>query len=208
MPIKKELETSLIVPVTPAFIERRIYLIRGQKVMFDHDLAELYQVMTKNLNKAVKRNKERFPEDFMFQIDCNELKALNRFQFGTGRLESVDMNSSQIVMSSQKHRDPRFRPYVFTELGVAMLSSVLKSDLAVQMNIYIMRAFVELRMAMATHTDLARKVEGLAEGQKENTKSLVVISTALNKLRNDHNKLDRKIKKAHRPLKPAIGFLK
>ena len=87
-----------------------------------------------------------------------------------------------------------------------MLSSVLKSDLAVQMNIYIMRAFVELRMALVTHADLARKVEGLAEGQKENTKSLVVISTALNKLRNDHNKLDRKIKKAHRILKPTIGF--
>jgi predicted P-loop ATPase len=187
----KSPETSLIVPVTTAFIERRIYLIRGQKVLLDKDLADLYQVRTMRLNEQVKRNAERFPEDFMFRLTPEEIKRLNL---------------SQIAIGSQKHRDPRLTPYAFTELGVAMLSSVLKSDLAVQMNIYIMRAFVELRMALVTHADLARKVEGLAEGQKENTKSLVIISTALNKLRNDHNKLDRKIKKAHRTLKSAIGF--
>ena len=191
MPIKKELETSLIMPVTPSFIERRICLVRGQKVMLDSELAELYQVETRVLNQSVKRNKNRFPIDFMFQLS---------------KEETSNLNSSQFVMSSRKYRGASYRQYAFTELGVAMLSSVLKSDLAVQMNIYIMRAFVELRMALVTHADLARKVEGLAEGQKENTKSLVIISTALNKLRNDHNKLDRKIKKAHRILKPTIGF--
>jgi hypothetical protein len=97
-------------PVPVEMIARRIYSIRGQKVMLDSDLAELYQVATKALNQAVKRNLERFPADFMFQLTSNELDAVNR---------------SQIVTGSQKHRDPRLRPYAFTELGVAMLSSAI-----------------------------------------------------------------------------------
>ena len=114
-------------PVPLELIERRIYLIRGQKVMLDADLAELYRVPTKAFNQAVKRNPDRFPEDFMF------------------RLSSDELNQSQFVTGSQKHRDPRNLPYAFTELGVAMLSSVLSSKRAVQMNILIMRAFVKLR---------------------------------------------------------------
>src|SRR4051812_39569809 len=102
-------ETSLILPVTSGFIERRIHIIRDQKVMLDSDLAELYQVLTKNLNKAVKRNIERFPGDFMFKLTHEETET-NRFQIGTG---------------SEKHRNPKYKPYAFTELGVAMLSSVL-----------------------------------------------------------------------------------
>src|SRR5262245_12842535 len=98
--------------------------------MLDADLAELYQVRTKALNQAVRRNANRFPEDFMFQLTGEETGALNRSQFVTG---------------SQKHRDPRNRSYAFTELGVAMLSSVLNSDCAVQMNILIMRVFVKVR---------------------------------------------------------------
>src|SRR5713101_363960 len=96
-------------PIPLELIERRIYVIRGQKVMLDSDLAELYRVPTKAFNQAVKRNHDRFPEDFMF------------------RLSSDELNRSQFVTGSQKHRDPRNLPYAFTELGVAMLSSVLSS---------------------------------------------------------------------------------
>ena len=94
-------------------IEKSIYLIRGEKVMLDRDLAELYQVQTKALNQAVRRNRDRFPADFMFQLLEKEVVELNRSQFVTG---------------SQKHRDPRSRPYAFTEQGVAMLSSVLRAS--------------------------------------------------------------------------------
>ena len=117
-------------PVPEELIERRIYLIRGQKVMLDSDLAGLYQVQTKKLNQAVKRNLDRFPGDFMFRLTAEETTALNR---------------SQSVTGSQKHRDPRLLPYAFTEHGVAMLSSVLNSRRAVQMNIFIIRVFMKLR---------------------------------------------------------------
>ena len=124
-------------PVPEDVIERRIYLIRGQKVMLDSDLAGLYQVQTKKLNQAVKRNLDRFPSDFMFRLTAEETLTLNR---------------SQSVTGSQKHRDPRQAPYAFTEQGVAMLSSVLNSRRAVQMNIFIIRVFMKLREVLATHT--------------------------------------------------------
>ncbi|OGC04717.1 DNA-binding protein [candidate division WOR-1 bacterium RIFOXYA12_FULL_43_27] len=133
-------------------IENKIYLIRGQKVMLDRDLAELYGVETKALNQAVKRNTSRFPDDFMFQLNKAEFKNL-KFQFGTSNLRS------QFVTSKKGGR--RYFPYVFTEQGIAMLSSVLKSERAVQVNIAIMRAFVRLRKIMATHKDLAQKVDQL-----------------------------------------------
>ncbi|MGH9340803.1 MAG: ORF6N domain-containing protein [Acidobacteriota bacterium] len=127
-------------------IERRIYLIRGQKVMLDSDLAELYGVETFNLNKAVKRNIDRFPGDFMFQLTSEEAARL-RFQIG---------------MSKPSGRGGRrYLPYAFTEQGVAMLSSVLRSERAVQVNILIMRAFVRLREILGTHRDLALKLEAL-----------------------------------------------
>jgi hypothetical protein len=125
-------------------IAERIYLIRGEKVMLDYDLAELYGIPTKALNQAVTRNLNRFPQDFMFKLSSEETEACNR---------------SQIVTGSQKHRDPRYPPRVFTQEGVAMLSSVLRSERAVQINIAIMRTFVRLREMLATHKDLARKVE-------------------------------------------------
>jgi hypothetical protein len=124
-------------------IERAILLIRGQKVLLDEDLAELYGVETKNLVKAVKRNIDRFPEDFMFQLTQEEYEIL-RFQFGTSRWGGR-----------------RYRPYAFTEQGVAMLSSVLRSPRAVQVNIDIMRTFVRLRQILSTHADLARKIADL-----------------------------------------------
>ena len=141
-----------IIPVES--IQQRIYLIRGHKVMLDADLAELYGVETKAFNRAVRRNKDRFPEDFMFQLTREEFETL-RFQIGTSNLES------QSGTSKSARGGRRYAPLVFTEQGVAMLSSVLRSDRAVQVNIAIMRAFVRLRQLLATHKDLARKLEEL-----------------------------------------------
>jgi len=125
-------------------IERLIILVRGHKVMLDADLAELYGVQTKALNQAVKRNPNRFPSDFMFQLDPEEFENLR----------------SQFVTSSQ-WGGRRIPPYVLTERGVAMLSSVLKSERAVQVNIEIMRTFVRLRQLLAPNAMLARKLEML-----------------------------------------------
>ena len=130
-------------------IARCIYLIRGKKVMIDSDLAALYQVETFNLNKAVKRNAARFPEDFMFQLSKEEADNLT-FQNG--------------IASWGGRRTP---PYAFTEQGVAMLSSVLRSRRAAEVNIAIMRTFVQLRRLMDTNRDLARKVEALEKKYDE-----------------------------------------
>lgn len=129
-------------------IERSILLIRGEKVMLDADLAALYEVTTFNLNKAVKRNLDRFPEDFMFRLTKDEADRL-RFQIG---------------MSKPSGRGGRrYLPYAFTEQGVAMLSSVLRSKRAVRVNVEIMRTFVRLRQILASHADLARKLDGLEQ---------------------------------------------
>jgi hypothetical protein len=134
-------EGTDLVPVDR--IERAILFIRGQKVLLDEDLAELYEVETFRLNEAVKRNLDRFPEDFMFQLTHEEWEGL----------------ISQIAISKPAGRGGRRSPpYAFTEQGVAMLSSVLRSPRAVQVNIEIMRAFVRLRQFLATHEELARKV--------------------------------------------------
>lgn len=126
-------------------IERKIYLIRGHKVMLDSDLAELYGVTTFNLNKAFKRNQDRFPEDFCFRLSEEEYRTL-RFQIG---------------ISKAGRGGRRFLPYVFTEQGVAMLSGVLNSKRAIQVNIAIMRAFVKLRQLLANHKELAKKLAEL-----------------------------------------------
>jgi hypothetical protein len=132
-------------PVLQASIESRIYLIRGKKVMLDHDLAQLYRVPTSRLNEQVKRNRKRFPSDFMVQLSVAEANCL----------------ISQNAMSKIGRGGRRWKPYAFTEQGVAMLSSVLKSDRAVGVNIAIMRAFVKLREIIATHKELAEKIEDL-----------------------------------------------
>jgi hypothetical protein len=131
--------------ITPETIESKIYLIRGQKVMLDNDLAELYGVATKVLLQAVKRNEKRFPSDFAFQMENQDVVVLR----------------SQFVTSSWGHGGRRYRPYVFTEQGVAMLSSVLNSDRAIEVNIQIMRAFVKLREMIAAHKDLSKKLAEL-----------------------------------------------
>ena len=133
------------------FIESRIYPIRAQKVLLDCDLAALYQVTTGNPNKAVQRNRGRFPEDFMFQLTREEDEDL-RFQFG---------------ISNEGRGGRRYRPYAFTEQGIAMLSSVLRSERAIEVNIAIMRTFVRLRQLLATHEELARRLEQLEWRQSE-----------------------------------------
>lgn len=133
--------------IPAAKIENAILFVRGHKVMLDSDLAELYEVETKMLNQAVKRNIHRFPSDFMFQLTQKEMESLR----------------SQIATSNPGRGGRRYAPYVFTEQGVAMLSSVLNSERAVQVNIAIMRAFVRLREILATHKDLARKMEQMEQ---------------------------------------------
>jgi ORF6N domain len=127
-------------------IEKAIYVIRGEKVMLDRDLAQLYGVMTGALNQAVRRNRERFPEDFMFQLTSAEV---------------AELNLSQTVIGSEKHRPTRLRPYAFTEQGVAMLSSVLRSKCAITVNIDIMRAFVKLRQIFVSNAELSRRLDEL-----------------------------------------------
>jgi ORF6N domain len=131
-----------VVPVES--IERKIFLIRGCKVMLDRDLAELYAVRTNVLNQAVRRNIARFPSDFMFQLNAEELE---------------NWRSQFVISNPGVKMGLRRPPYAFTEHGIAMLSSVLKSERAVELNIMIIRAFVRLREYLATHQDLARKLE-------------------------------------------------
>ena len=126
-------------------IESKIYFLRGKKVMFDHDLAFLYGVNVKVLNQSVSRNRSRFPEDFMFQLTAVEFSILK----------------SQIVTSSSTHGGKRKLPYVFTEQGVAMLSSVLRSKKAIQVNIQIIRTFTKLREMIVSNAELRRKLDNL-----------------------------------------------
>jgi hypothetical protein len=132
--------------------------------MLDRDLAKLYDVTTAALNQAVRRNCERFPDDFMFQLTAAEVAQLNR---------------SQIVIGSAKHRNPRSRPYAFTEHGVAMLSSVLRSKRAIAVNMEIMRAFVKLRQMLASNAELSRQ---LAELESKYDKQFKVVFDAIRQL--------------------------
>ncbi len=163
---------SGLVPVE--LIEKRILLLRGHKVMLDADLAELYRVPTKVLVQAVKRNLDRFPDDFMFQLSQTEFHNLK----------------SQFVTSSWG--GTRKLPRAFTEQGIAMLSSVLRSTRAVQVNIAIMRAFVRLRELMATHKDLARKLETM---EKKYNAQFKIVFDAI-----------RQLMAAPEPKEKKIGF--
>ncbi|HLJ48457.1 MAG TPA: ORF6N domain-containing protein [Bryobacteraceae bacterium] len=169
-------------------IERRIFLIRGQKVIIDSDIAELYQVPTKRLNEAVKRNLSRFPDDFMFQLSAQE----------------ADSMRSQIATSNEARGGRRYLPYAFTEQGIAMLSSVLNSDRAIRVNIAIMRAFVRMRELLANHKDLARRIETLEHTQKRHSVLLALVVTDLR----DLAKKDKRIEGQDKPTsdRPDIGF--
>jgi hypothetical protein len=148
-------------------IEGRIYLIRGQKVLLDSDLAALYEVETRVLNQAIKRNLERFPDDFMFRLTRKESDAL----------------TSQFVISNAAGRGGRrHTPYAFTEQGVAMLSSVLASKRAIEVNIAIMRTFVRLRQLLATHEDLARRLDQLEWRQNEHGQQIEAVFETIQQL--------------------------
>jgi len=167
-----------IVPIER--IAESIRWIRGHKVLLDSDLALLYGVATKVLNQAVKRNRERFPDDFMFQLNADETGFL-RLQFVTLEKERRT-NWSQIVTSSEKHRGKRYRPYAFTEQGIAMLSSVLKSDRAIKVNIAIMRAFVKLRQLLNANRELAKKFSELEQRVGKHDEDITAILEAIRQL--------------------------
>jgi phage regulator Rha-like protein len=146
-------------------IESIILSIRGCKVILDSDLAQLYGVTTGNLNKAVKRNWDRFPNDFMFQLKREEYESL-RFHFG--------------ILKRGRHS--KYLPFAFTEQGVAMLSSVLRSKRAVQVNIEIMRAFVRLREILSTHKEMARKLDQLEKRIADHDEQIMAIFDAIRQL--------------------------
>ncbi len=158
-------KTSLI---PAARIESRILLLRGQKVMLDFDLAELYGVETRTLNQAVQRNLERFPDDFMFQLSAEETGRVLRSQIVISNPETADISPktngslrSQTVISKPGKGGRRYRPFAFTEQGVGMLSGVLNSPRAVQTHVAIIRTFAQLRQMLASHADLAQKLAAL-----------------------------------------------
>jgi hypothetical protein len=147
-------------------IVQSIHALRGHKVILDSELAELYGVATKALNQAVKRNRERFPEDFMFRLTVDETSKLNRSQFVT----------------LKRGENLKYRPYAFTEQGVAMLSSVLRSERAVKVNIAIMRAFVALRESLETNRELARKFAELQKHVGKHDEEIAAIIDAIRQL--------------------------
>lgn len=163
------MKTSETIPIE--VIENKILLIRGQKVILDKELALLYNVATRDLNKAVSRNITRFPIDFMFQLNKEEFKNL-KFQFGT----------SSLTDGKAGWGGTRKLPYAFTEQGVAMLSSVLRSEGAVQVNILIMRAFVKLREILLTHKELAHKLKELKLRIDSHDEQITSIIEAINQL--------------------------
>jgi ORF6N domain len=150
-------------------ITRSILVLRGQRVVLDVELATLYGVPTKALNQAVKRNVERFPEDFMFRLTRTEVEALNR---------------SQSVTGSQRHRDPRFPPFAFTEHGAIMAATILNSPAAVEMSLYVVRAFVRLRELLASNTALARKLDELERKYQHHDEAIAAILSAIRELTN------------------------
>lgn len=164
-----------IVPVEQ--IERKIYLIRGHKVMFDRELADLYDVETRVLNQAVRRNINRFPADFMFTLSREEILRISQFVTSSDYSKSDTLKFSKSVM-------------VFTEQGVAMLSSVLNSERAVQVNIAIMRAFVKLREMIASHKDLAKRLDAL---EKKYDSQFKVVFDAIRQMMKPPDKPRRRI---------------
>ena len=151
-------------------IEQAIFLIRGQKIILDGDLARIYGVPTKRLNEQVKRNRQRFPDDFAFQLTVAEFANL-RSQIAISSLQPVDFNKdnpnwSQFATSSSRHRGAVYRPLAFTEHGAIMAANVLNSRRAVQMSVFVVRAFVKMRGVFADTRDLARKLATLEKELK------------------------------------------
>ena len=177
---KKHIAVRSNVAVPVEIIQSKIYLIRGRKVMLDLDLAALYGVETKVLIQSVKRNLRRFPTDFMFQIVQREHDSLR----------------SQFVTSKKGRGGRRYLPYVFTEQGVAMLSSVLNSNRAIDVNIQIMRVFTRLREIILSHKDMARKIDDLERKFMDHDQKIVLVFRAIKQL----------LKEKKEPPKPKTPF--
>lgn len=167
-----------VVPVE--LIEKRIYLIRGHKVMLDRDLAQLYGVETRALNQAVRRNVSRFPEDFMFSLVRDEIMRISQFVTSSGRHGMDTLKFSKNVMA-------------FTEQGVAMLSSVLNSERAIQVNIAIMRAFVKLKEILSTRKEFAHKLKELEGKIEKHDEEIKAVFAALRGLMGSPDKKGRRI---------------
>jgi hypothetical protein len=168
---------SALVPSTVPRIENRIFLVRGQKVLLDDDLAALYDVEVRVLNQAVKRNKKRFPSDFVFRLTAKENRNLK----------------SQIVTTSSSHGGRRTLPYAFTEHGAIMAASVLNSPRAVEMSVFVVRAFVRLRDTLASHKALAAKFAELEQRLETHDKTIGEIIDAIRALVTPPERPARKI---------------
>ena len=173
-------KSKAVVKVPDEIIMNQIYYIRGQKVMLDRDLAELYDVTTGNLNKTVKRNMGRFPDDFMFQLSQKEYDSL-RFQIG--------------ILKRGQHT--KFLPYVFTEQGVAMLSGILSSDRAIAVNIQIMRIFTRIRQMLMDNTELRLEIEKIKKKMDNHDKNIEQVFQYLDQLLE---------KKEHPEKRKEIGY--
>jgi len=180
-------------------IQNRIYELRGERVMLDKDLAELYETETKSLNLAVKRNIKRFPSDFMFQLTKEEFESL-RFQIEA--LEKADNPLRLQIETSKGRGGTRYLPYAFTEQGVAMLSGILNSDKAINMNIAIMRAFVEIRKILLKQHDLKEQLKEIKDHLGEHDVQLNQIYDAM------ENLLDEKAAERKWNERERIGFKK
>jgi hypothetical protein len=163
-------------PLSLELIKRRIFIVRGQEIMIDGDLAELYQVPTFRLNESVKRNRSRFPEDFMFQLTKEEAQNL------TSQFAISSLRSQNAILKRGQHR--KYLPHAFTEHGVAMLSSVLKSKRAILMNIFIIRAFIQLRKMLIQHESLSRRVQKTEKVIKFHDEVLLAVVEDVKKLKN------------------------
>jgi len=169
-----------------------IHTVRGEKVILDVDLARIYGVTTKRLNEQVKRNVRRFPADFAFRLSTAELEHI------TGQIAKSEStgNRSQIATGSQKHRDPRFLPYAFTEHGALMAANVLNSPQAVEMSVHVIRAFVQMRSMLAAHKELTRQLSELEGKVGKHDEQIQVIIAAI-----------RQLMAPADPKKRKIGFL-
>ena len=182
-------------------IQNRIYEVRGERVMLDRDLAALYETETKSLNLAVKRNIKRFPEDFMFQLTKEEFDSL-RSQFMTSNYDADSLRFQNETLKNHRGQHSKYLPYAFTEQGVAMLSGILKSDKAINMNIAIMRAFVEIRRIIITGNNLKEQLHEIKQRIGEHDTQLSSIYDAM------ENLLDEKAAQRKWEDRQRIGFKK
>ncbi|MGK9127156.1 ORF6N domain-containing protein [Olivibacter sp. SA151] len=185
---KTKSNESLIIP--EELVMNQIYYIREQKVMLDRDLAELYGVETKVLNQAVRRNIDRFPEDFMFELSPNEYESLR----------------SQFVTLKTRGAHSKYLPHVFTEQGVAMLSSVLNSKLAIQVNIQIIRVFTKLRQALADNTDLRLEIEYIKNALEKQNRTQESQNKNIDLIFSYIDRLQEKIETTPSVQKKTIGY--